>query len=350
MTGSPFPATMAGPPHLEKILIWHQGALGDLLLSGPALQALAAHYPKARFTLLGSPARLALLAATLPVDAIWDSQRADWAYLFLPDTPLPERLRGLLADFDLAVIFSPRPHPQITERLGQGGIKDSLWIPSFPLQDRIPVPCLQARHLALRGIKPPSGPFQLLISPKEQLVAQAHYESQGGQGPGLSPWVALAPGSGHRRKNWPLENYRGLACQLQATFKARVLWITGAAEAEFLGEIKTLAQAAGHYLLNDLPLPSLAAYLSLCQLYIGGDSGITHLATAVRRPAVLALFGPTDPVIWAPPGNQVKVITSSRDCAPCTKGREILCSDALCLRDLTIGQVLAAARTALNHG
>ncbi|MFP3866842.1 MAG: glycosyltransferase family 9 protein [Desulfobacteraceae bacterium] len=340
---------MTGPPHLQKILVWHQGGLGDVLLSGPALEALAAHYPQARFTLLGSPAQLALLAANLPVDAVWDSQRADWAYLFMPQAPLPDRLRRLLADIDLAVVFSPRLQTQITERLRAGGVKENIWIPSFPLQERIPVARLQAHYLTLGGIKPLSGSFKLSIAPENRLAARAWYESQGGLGPGLPPWVILAPGSGHRLKNWPWENYQVLAERLQAVFKARVLWIAGPAEEKLLRAIKSYIQAPGHHLLINLPLPLLAAYLSLGQLYIGSDSGVTHLAAVTRGPAMLALFGPTDAEIWAPPGNQVRVLSSSRQCVPCARGREISCPDARCLQDLTVDQVLAAASAVLNQ-
>jgi heptosyltransferase-2 len=55
------------------------------------------------------------------------------------------------------------------------------------------------------------------------------------------------------------------------------------------------------------PLPALAAALRQCRLFLGHDSGLSHLAAAVGRPCVL-LFGPTDPAMWAPPGPRVQVI------------------------------------------
>ncbi|MDD3581685.1 MAG: glycosyltransferase family 9 protein [Desulfobacca sp.] len=333
---------------VKRVLVWHRGALGDVLLSGPALMALAAHYPEARFTLLGTPSRLTLLAPNLPVEAIWDSQRADWAYLFMPETPLPERLLNLLADFDLAVIFSPQPRPQIAARLQEAKIRAVWWIPTFPTKDRLPVSRFQARHLEKWGVNPVPGPFRLIPTPEAQAIAQVWYETRGGTGSDSRPWVALAPGSGHRLKNWPLASYEELASRFQESLGVRVIWVAGPAEAERQGEFSALSLAPGQHLLFDLPLPHLAAYLERCQLYIGGDSGITHLAAVTRGPAVLALFGPTDPQIWSPPGPQVTVLSAARECAPCARAREIPCPTAACWEDLTVAQVHAAAVAALG--
>src|SRR5208283_5775948 len=53
---------------------------------------------------------------------------------------------------------------------------------------------------------------------------------------------------------------------------------------------------------RELPLPILAALMRETALFLGHDSGITHLAAASRRDLpILALFGPTDPAVWAPP-------------------------------------------------
>ena len=58
---------------------------------------------------------------------------------------------------------------------------------------------------------------------------------------------------------------------------------------------------------RNLPLPELAAALARCRLFLGHDSGVSHLAAAVGTPCIL-LFGPTDPAMWAPPGDHVRVL------------------------------------------
>ncbi|MBI2687525.1 MAG: glycosyltransferase family 9 protein [Acidobacteria bacterium] len=99
--------------------------------------------------------------------------------------------------------------------------------------------------------------------------------------------IVIHPFSGSAKKNWPLVNFRALAERL-----GNVAWTCGPEE--------ELADA-----LRFDNLAELACWLSGARLFIGNDSGITHLAAAVGTPT-LALFGPTDPAVWCPAGNHVR--------------------------------------------
>jgi ADP-heptose:LPS heptosyltransferase len=59
-------------------------------------------------------------------------------------------------------------------------------------------------------------------------------------------------------------------------------------------------------------LYDLAGWLRTARVYVGNDSGITHLAAAAGAP-VVAIFGPTDPAIWAPRGDRVRVVAGKPD-------------------------------------
>ena len=59
--------------------------------------------------------------------------------------------------------------------------------------------------------------------------------------------------------------------------------------------------------LLDAPLLEVAWHLQHCDAYLGNDSGITHLAVLLGVPTV-ALFGPSDPVVWQPQGRAVSVL------------------------------------------
>lgn len=324
---------------MRSILVWHQGALGDLLLAGPALAAVSRHYSQARFTGLGHPERWGLLAHTLPLTAVWDSGEAGWASLFT-DSSLPRTLLDRLTPFQLALVFSPRPHPILLSRLRQAGIAAVLWVPSFPETGHEPVAAWQARHLAGLGLAYEPQPFRLILKENHRTDELLNL-------PGDGPWVAVAPGSGNPLKNWPLAHYYEVTRALAWQYKTRVVWLAGPAEEAWLPYLKPLSAAQGHLLLSHLSLARVAAVLESCSLYLGGDSGLTHLAAAVGAPAVLALFGPTDPRIWAPPGNQVKILTSPCDSAPCAPGREINCPEAQCLKNLSPQTVLKAAAALL---
>lgn len=99
--------------------------------------------------------------------------------------------------------------------------------------------------------------------------------------------VILHPFSGSAKKNWPLASFRELAGILGA-----VEWICGPEES--LDDARRFDDLA-----------ELGRWIAGARIYIGNDSGITHLAAAVGTPT-LALFGPTDPAIWCPAGAHVR--------------------------------------------
>ncbi|OGP71004.1 MAG: hypothetical protein A2Z73_07115 [Deltaproteobacteria bacterium RBG_13_60_28] len=327
---------------MQKILIWHQGALGDLLLAGPALLALSRHYPQARITALGHPERWALLAPTLSLEAVWDSGAAAWAPLFAPDSPLPAVLKERLARFQLALVFSPQPHPTLPARLAQAGVATVAWLPSWPPEGQEPVGAFLAARLARLGVRASKKPFRLIIGDD--------WEDGGPRLSGPGPFLAVAPGSGHDSKNWPLAHYYEVTRALAWEHGLRVVWLTGPAEEGLLPYLQGLTAAQDHLLWANLPLTAVAAALARCRLYLGGDSGLTHLAAAVGVPKVLALFGPTDPRVWAPQGEGVRVLRAPCPQAPCALAREITCPDRVCLQNLAPDLVLATASALLRHG
>lgn len=105
-------------------------------------------------------------------------------------------------------------------------------------------------------------------------------------------YAVIHPFSGSPRKNWPLDRFRAVAERLGRVMPVR--WTAGPEDPPLPGAV--------HF--DDLY--GLACWLARARLYIGNDSGITHLAAAVGAP-VLALFGPTDPAVWAPRGPHVRV-------------------------------------------
>ncbi len=161
--------------------------------------------------------------------------------------------------------------------------------------------------------------------------------------------MALAPGSGHPWKNWPLDFYAELALSLEEHYRVQVWWVVGPAEAKLESELQKKFPYQELRLLKDLPLSQLAAILSGFQLYVGNDSGVTHLAAALGQPAVVAIFGPSDPVIWAPPGERTTIITSHQLCAPCTRGRDIRCPDNSCMSSLTAKEVLTVTHQIFSN-
>jgi ADP-heptose:LPS heptosyltransferase len=89
-----------------------------------------------------------------------------------------------------------------------------------------------------------------------------------------------------------------------------------------------------------LSLSQAAALLAASDVYLGNDSGITHLAAALGVPTV-ALFGPSDPRQWAPRGRQVAIVRRAIECSPCSNLTMTSCPHRACLTDLYPEKVIA---------
>ncbi|MBS0662401.1 MAG: glycosyltransferase family 9 protein [Verrucomicrobia bacterium] len=262
-----------------RILVLRGGALGDLVVTLPALALLRRRWPAARLELAGNPVagRLALDARL--ADVLHSQHEGRWAALY-GSTPLPPDFRTWLAGFDLVVTYWPDPTGELArhfplhagQRLVQGGAHPT-WGPAA---------AFYCAPLAGLGLQPET----LVCRLREPAVR--------------SPVIALHPGSGSPRKNWPLDRWAALARWLRDVRQREVVVLAGEAEPTAgLDEIGPVRR--------ELPLPQVLDLLATCRLFIGHDSGVSHLAAAAATPGLL-LFGPTDPAIWAPPTPALRVI------------------------------------------
>ena len=112
-------------------------------------------------------------------------------------------------------------------------------------------------------------------------------------------FAVIQPFSSSPRKTWPLENFRALARGMSAKLGISVQWTAGPEE--------TLPADLCEDSVRFADLYELGCWISTAAVYIGNDSGISHLAAAVGTP-VVAIFRATDPRIWAPRGEHVTVL------------------------------------------
>jgi ADP-heptose:LPS heptosyltransferase len=150
--------------------------------------------------------------------------------------------------------------------------------------------------------------------------------------------LVLAPGSGAREKNWPEEFFLAVAKWWRESSGGAVILLVGPVESE-RGGIDRLAERC--LVARDLSLSQLAALLDRSDVYLGNDSGVTHLAAAVGVPT-FAIFGPSDPRQWAPRGKKVAVISRQIACSPCVNATMKNCPHRACLSALYPDQVIAA--------
>jgi ADP-heptose:LPS heptosyltransferase len=287
-----------------NIFIHHDGALGDVLLSLPAVRSLGrgGH----RLHLAGKSDVASFLRDAGAADEVSSSDSGRYAAPYSGN--VPGAARAFLGRFGRAVIFSVRPDPVFVASVRSVIADTQVIITVPPSGASVHVADYRLSQLSPGG-PPGSGPL-LSIPPScrdlaSDMLSRAGYDR-------LRPLITVHPGSGGKSKCWPLENYLDLISRLQETMKVFVVILTGPAEdAPCRDRIREFTRGRTAVLhLDDAPLMTAASLLGQGGLFIGNDSGIGHLA-ALLGGSVLALFGPTDPVLWRPVGPQVEVVRAA---------------------------------------
>jgi heptosyltransferase-3 len=268
-----------------KALVVRAGALGDLVLLRRAIHALrAAGYA---VDLLAPPAGRVLVGAG-EVDHLlpWDApETARFLAAEETDGLLGQALRA--ADVVIAFSRAQSVTSALRARAGRLVLHDPAPPPAGPHASE-----WLARALVSLGVVDAGPPPDLAFTDEERTAGEAIAAP-------LPPgFLAVHPGSGSVTKNWPADRYAALAQRLSPD--RPWLLVQGPAEPAF-------PVTPGAVVARDLPLRVLGALLARASLFVGNDSGVSHLAAAAGAPT-LALFGPTDPALWSPVGRAVRCL------------------------------------------
>jgi heptosyltransferase III len=286
-----------------RLLLYHAGALGDFITIVPSLRLLRLVFPSAEVTLLGRPAFGELARAHGLVDRVVDAASTACAPLY--SGAGRDAAHGALGTFDRAMLFT-RSLP-LVEACRAVAPLTSVHLP-------FPETSVSAYRFHLRSVAAALGrawtraTWRALAPP---LLSPAPRPRQ--------PTAVLHPGSGSAAKTWPTERLAPVAEALRKR-GLRVVWSLGPADRSIRATVARIARE-GDAVLTDASPTELAAELSQASLYVGMDSGVSHLAAAVGCPSVL-LFGPTSRVVWRPPGRHVLLVPRRLACpSPAQSGR-----------------------------
>jgi ADP-heptose:LPS heptosyltransferase len=325
----------------SPILIIHQGALGDLMMSLPALYSLRIFYEGIPWTMAGNKETLSLLHHRFYAQEIISIHQKEWAWLFQEEKELPDQFRRWLSSFQKVILFSSRPQEMLIRGLKQAGLKKVIWIPSRPDAERgQTLPTLQQEILKSENIPWLVPEKAIFPGPEDLRKAREYLHTNFGLEERRPLW-AVHPGSGSPHKNWPMERFFETAGELRDRGRFQPIFLLGPVEEETDTIVIPAIQTQAFPIIRNLTLPVLAALLTLCGGYLGNDSGVSHLAAAVGIPT-LSIFGPTDPFLWASRGKAVKVLAPSLPCAPCTREKMASCPLQECLESISVSQVVEA--------
>jgi len=326
------------PSQIRNILIMRPGALGDVIVTLPALEAIRNHFPNAHIEIMGYSSFLEILNGRFYADSVSRFDRADIVHLFLENSTIPASLRKTLKGVDLIFSFvSDREHV-FAKNLSQAGVGHIVHYEPFPADgEDIHITDHFLRCMDMLRI-PYTNKIPGIVLKDEDILFGEKFMHHNNVEPERA-LVAIHPGSGSRQKCWPVERYAELISWLVAEMNVQILLVSGYADTEILGELT--AKVKDTVIVADqLPLPNLAAVIKRCNFFVGNDSGVTHVAAAVGTPAI-AIFGPTNPDMWGPRGKQVKIIYKKYPCSPCSPGARRECFSRACFEGVTAEDVMS---------
>ncbi len=338
---------------MEEILIVRTSALGDILHGIPVAAALKERFPECRITWVVDERYREILDGNPWVDRLVTirlkggmrsllraEQRRNWIGVvrFLQKVRFDVAIdlqglmrSGLITFLSGAPVRIGFPKDEVRETLNR--LFTNLRPQEIPPRSHV-----IDRNLALLhplGIYSREKRFSLQV----QLSIEAEMQQyllgvDGGKG---ALRVAVNPAAGWITKQWSPHRYAEIGDRIAETSDATVFILWGPGERELAEQVKRHMQQPGH-LVPEIGLPALAALLKGCDLFIGGDSGPMHLASALGVP-VLGLYGPSDPARNGPFRDTDRVVTVAEPCGPCYKRK---CDQPSCMDSIPVDKVWQA--------
>jgi len=286
---------------MNRILVIRGGAIGDFILTLPALKALRDAHPHANIEILGYKHIAVLAENRFYAQAVRSIEYGPLSTFFGKDAELPSELATYFANFDLIVSYLYDPDGIFESNLRRCGVE---------LLVRGPAKIDKGEHAA-RQLARPMQELGLAVTDLAAKVYPSTEDRQRGQEflrdlP--RPLVVFHPGSGSKRKNWPLENWIDVGNRLLGLddFQGSLIIVSGEADEDRTRRLRAIWKNERVRFARNIPLPELAALFETA-IFVGHDSGISQLAAAAGANCIL-LFGPTNPEIWAPKNEKVQVI------------------------------------------
>ena len=286
---------------MKRILLIRGGAIGDFVLTLPAIKLMRDRFPESHLEILGYKHIIALAENRGYANATRSIEYAALASFFARNADLPSELADYFARFDLIVSYLFDPDAIFERNLKRCGVENFIIGPAKIAANGIHAAQQLMQPMAELGLSSTDLAACLYPTEADRIFAQEFL------GDVDAPLVAIHPGSGGENKNWPIDRWIELINSLDPEFG--FLLVSGEADKERTVRLHSSTVEKRVLLASQLPLPHLAAILGRCRLFIGHDSGISHIAAAVGTPNLL-LFGPTDPRIWSPIGEHVRVLSA----------------------------------------
>ena len=319
------------PHHPNKILVRSTNWIGDAVMTTPAVRAIRENFPESEITMLVHP---------WVSDVFRYSPRV--GRLFIYDKKGSHKgLRGMLQlagelrqeQFDCAILLQNAFEAALITLVAGIPVRGGYTIDGRglllthgvhkinELNKKHEVNYYQRILLGL-GLRPAVNELELFIPGNHIDAAKQRIEDLTGARLKSAPLIGFNPGAAFGpAKRWPAEKFAELAEILCRRTKARILLFGSAADKETALRIIGRAGAAASRMIDLTGATTLIEAMALigeCDVFVTNDSGLMHVAAALRTPLV-AIFGSTDHIATGPFSDNAVVIRKPLPCSPCKK-------------------------------
>jgi heptosyltransferase III len=320
---------------MERILVIRGGAIGDFILTLPGLRMLRQACPHAHIDILGYRHIAALAENRFYAQAVRSIEYGPLSGFFAKNSELPAELADYFASFDLIISYLYDPDCIFKNNLRRCGVEHLLCGPAKIVETDGHAARQLARPIEELGIRVVDLTEKIFLSEEDRQFGRKFLQTPS------QPIIAIHPGSGSKEKNWSLQNWIELFSTEHWHIEKRhsLIVISGEADKEQTAQLEHTWKDWEIRFAKNLPLPHLAGVLEH-SIFIGHDSGISHVAAAAGANCIL-LFGPTDPNVWAPRNENVEVLR-----APTGKVDDL----EIAVVQAALTKALRASSTSVNQG
>ncbi|HCJ66319.1 MAG TPA: hypothetical protein DHV62_03095 [Elusimicrobia bacterium] len=287
---------------MKRFLIFRVGGVGDTLLLLPFISALRETYSEAYLEFIGYPERIQIFKDFGYVNEIKSFDQLGMSSFFVKESNLPEKLVKYFGKFDIIFAFLKDEEEIFKKNLQKWGLKDFYLFSPYPYGN-MHILDYYNNLIHYLGLKNSQTKTFFLQRHKNQ----TRYHLRGDNSDNS---IAIHPGAGSKKKCWPAKYFAEIIDWLEKKHIMKTLLISGPADENTTREVVSHLEKTKPEIIRNRTLSELALLFNHCSLYLGNDSGITHLAAFTGIPTV-AIFNQENAKIWSPQGRNVHLCVSN---------------------------------------